>query len=109
MKNTTIRKIRQLLVKAKKDVRSLTPAGICYPLYGEKSVEETIDKALALLPCETCGGSKTYPIRPASADGLTPEEPCPDCKPRRHKPGCASFNNPPHGFASSVSECDCKF
>lgn len=25
----------------------------------------------------------------------------------KHKPGCASYNNPPAGFASSVTDCDC--
>ena len=27
---------------------------------------------------------------------------------KTHKPGCASFNSPPKGFASSVTNCDCQ-
>ena len=35
------------------------------------------------------------------------EQTC-EVKEIKHKPGCASYNNPPRGFASSVSDCDCK-
>lgn len=34
---------------------------------------------------------------------------CQDSEPAvEHEPGCASFNDPPAGFASSASECDCQ-
>jgi hypothetical protein len=32
----------------------------------------------------------------------------PQEKETKHKSGCASHNNPPRGFASSVTDCDCK-
>ncbi len=81
-----ITQLRQLLKKARQEVRNLTPAGICYPLYEELSVEKVIDEALALLPCLTCNGSEIK--KPESGCGeclagdgnCRAECPCPDCK-----------------------------
>jgi len=79
MKNADIAKIRQLLQKAQKEVGNLTPADVCYPLYGEVAVEKTISKAIALLPCPTCDGAdklRNY----NSAGQCTSSSPCPDCQ-----------------------------
>ena len=78
-----ITQLRQLLKKAKKDVGNLTPAEICYPLYGEVSVEKIIDKALAILPCETCNGTSKVHWNygdPEVQAIVKADCPCPDCK-----------------------------
>ena len=81
-----ITQLRQLLREAQEAVGSLTPAGICYPLYGEKEIQTTLAKALALLPCSTCNGSSKVPYVPIGeifTDSRTPG-PCPDCQ--QHSP-----------------------
>lgn len=95
MKNAT--KIRQLLIRARQEVKKLSPAAICYPLYKERIPIATLDEALALLPCETCGGTGKKP-RPKGqrhchlllcqdltcsceeCDFYIPQDPCPDCQ-----------------------------
>ena len=64
MIKTDIQKIHQLLKRAKEN---------------GPGTNVLINKALALLPCETCGGSGKV----TSITGRTdpPWKPCPDCQP----------------------------
>jgi len=89
MKNTDIQKIRQLLETVKEWVCGDCGSDDCTTQKGcpYTYIFDKIDQALALLPCETCGGTKRVP----SLYGLTqmhgtPKEmiestkPCPDCQ-----------------------------
>ena len=81
-----ITQLRQLLREAQEAVGSLTPAGICYPLYGEKEIQTTLAKALALLPCPTCNGMGIMMrcvVRKKDSELVSQSpEPCPDCQPK---------------------------
>lgn len=74
MKNTDITKIRQLLKKA----------NICKIIPGTVIIEaEVYNQILALLPCETCGGTgKITETRTDTAgfDFIDKATPCPDCQ-----------------------------
>lgn len=67
------KQIEQLLEKAKQKTQSLSPAGICYPLYEEKEVIEILDQLLTIIrkpTCSTCGGS---------GKSLAYAKSCPEC------------------------------
>lgn len=73
MKNTDIQKIRQLLREIK-IVASQTQGDIFYYIKAEQ--------ALALLPCETCGGTKLVPTAQSAGFGKQNAimQECPDCQ-----------------------------
>ena len=81
-----ITQIRKLLKRAKQEIKSLTPAEICYPLYGERVPIHILDETLALLPCGTCGDTGIK--APENGCGVCLEIdgncrvdcPCPDCQ-----------------------------
>lgn len=66
MKNTDIAKIRQLLKKAKLPENKMF------------RTDSLIEEALALLPCEVCGGSGRL-AKYNQAGDLVVGDPCPDC------------------------------
>ncbi|KKM89585.1 hypothetical protein LCGC14_1247210 [marine sediment metagenome] len=74
----TNEKIRELVEHIDKHLNTAENSQVYYEL------EDAINNIFAILkqePCRLCGGSKTYPRRPANGpnEGLTPEEPCPNC------------------------------
>ncbi len=83
MKSTDITKIRQLLRTAQKAF--WTNEGWTYSHAPTSEVLPLIDEALALLPCETCNGTKRKIIfqpgqREFGGDASTSYEiPCPGC------------------------------
>lgn len=77
MKNTDIQKIRQLLKTAQKAFWN--DEGWTWFQVETSKVLPLIDKALALLPCETCGGTGKKLI--SGCWGMVHKEiPCPDCQ-----------------------------
>lgn len=89
MKNAN--KIRQLLSKTRKWIEE-EGGVVCPHKYGmckhdnENCPVFCIDQALALLPCETCNGTKIRPEAKRYPDGLTigrVGDSCPDCQKER--------------------------
>lgn len=84
MKKTDIQKIRRIL----KELKRCEEQHIIFNL-GHKTITlADIDEALALLPCETCGGtshSKALVVDDLSGGIVDTDIPCPDCQPSAEK------------------------